>query len=187
MTDQETLFLVGAGLIVIGVLTVLIFFRRKRTGRLREHFGPEYDQTVLAAGGRGKAEADLVARERRVDRLTLRPLTATERDFYLSSWTRIQAQFVDDPADAVRQADQLLGVVMSTAGYPVADFDQRLGDISVDHPLVVEHYRAGHGIAVRHASGQAGTEDLRQAMIHYRTLFDELVQDTATAAIPRQA
>lgn len=175
MTDQQTILVVGAGLIVVAVLTILIFFRRKRTDRLRDHFGPEYDQTVVATGARGKAEADLRAREKRVDRLTLRPLAASERDFYLSSWTRIQAQFVDDPADAVRQADQLLGVVMSTAGYPVADFEQRVGDMSVDHPLVVEHYRAGHAIALRHASGQAGTEDLRQAMIHYRTLFDELV------------
>jgi hypothetical protein len=97
-----------------------------------------------------------------------------DRDRYVASWRKVQAQFVDDPKSSVTQADQLLGEVMSTRGYSVSDFEQRAADISVNHPLVVENYRAAHEIAVRHARGQASTEDLRQAMIHYRTLFDEL-------------
>ena len=174
--DQTTIiYVVAAVVAAVIVIAVLLMLRKRRTDRLRAHFGPEYDHAMLETGRRGKAETSLREREKRVDKLTIRPLTATERDFYLASWDKVQAQFVDDPGGSVIQADQLLGVVMSTSGYSVADFEQRAADVSVEHPLVVEHYRAGHEVAVRHQSGLAATEDLRQAMIHYRTLFNELV------------
>jgi hypothetical protein len=172
--DPAILYGVGALVAAILLIAALLFLRNRKTNRLRAQFGPEYHHAV-EQDGRGKAEAGLRAAEKRVDKLTLRAPTATERDFYLSSWAKIQANFVDDPAHAVTEADQLLGLVMSTCGYSLADFDQRAADLSVEHPLVVEHYRAGHAIAVRQASSQATTEEQRQAMIHYRTLFDDLI------------
>lgn len=104
----------------------------------------------------------------------------------IATWQSTQAEFVDDPREAAQRADALLGDVMAARGYPVSDFEQRAADLSVDHPLVVQHYRAGHAIALRHEQGEAGTEDLRQAMIHYRSLFDELVTETETAHAPAQ-
>ncbi len=173
--DQTTTYVIVAVVAAVVFFAVFLILRRRRTDRLRTHFGPEYEHAVLESGRRGKGEASLLEREKRVDKLTLRPLTATERDFYSASWDKIQAQFVDDPGGSVIQADQLLGVVLSTRGYAVADFERRAADLSVEHPLVVEHYRAGHAIALRHQDGQASTEELRQATIHYRTLFNELV------------
>jgi hypothetical protein len=105
---------------------------------------------------------------------------------FIDRWKDVQARFVDGPARAVADADALLGEVMTARGYPVSDFEQRAGDISVDHPEVVRNYRAGHDIALRHAQGNASTEDLRQAMIHYRSLFDELVNETEAPAAERQ-
>jgi hypothetical protein len=176
LITHEPAIIYGVVAIVVAVLLVsaLLFLRNRKTTRLRAQFGPEYDHAVEQSG-RGKAESNLRAAEKRVEKLTLHPPTAAERDFYLSSWAKIQAKFVDDPAIAVTEADQLLGLVMSTCGYPLADFDQRAADISVDHPEVVKHYRAGHDIAMRQAGGQASTEEQRQAMIHYRTLFDDLI------------
>ena len=187
----------AAVLIVVGVVVVVViaaaalFARNRRTKGLRSRFGPEYDRAVEARGGRGKAEADLHKLEKRVQKLDIRPLQPAERDRFATSWREVQSNFVDDPASAVNRADTLLGDVMSTRGYPVGDFDQRAADVSVDHPLVVEHYRAAHDIAVRHRLGQATTEDLRQAMIHYRSLFDDLTADavapaTATEEVARR-
>ena len=159
---------------IVGIASAM-FLRKNKTQRLQTRFGPEYARAVEESGGRRKAEAGLEQREKRVEGFAIRPLAASDRERYIASWRTVQAEFVDDPKKSVTQADQLLGDVMSTRGYSVSDFEQRSADISVDHPLVVENYRAAHEIAVRHASGQASTEDLRQAMIHYRTLFDELV------------
>ena len=168
-------------LIVVAVVAVLAvagswFFQRRQSEHLRSRFGPEYEHEVEEKGSRRKAEAELRGREKRVDKLDIRPLEPSARQGFLQRWTEVQAQFVDDPAKAVAYADDLLAEVMRTRGYPVSDFDQRAGDVSVDHPKVVEHYRSGHEIALKHERGDAGTEDLRQAMIHYRALFDELVQ-----------
>ncbi len=132
-------------------------------------------------GSRRKAEAALDERADRVERLHIRPLSAGDRARFVEAWGRVQARFVDGPGGAVIDADQLLGDVMSTRGYPVSDFEQRAADISVDHPLVLAHYRAAHQSAVRQTQGQATTEDLRQAMIHYRTLFEELVNEPEAA------
>jgi len=164
----------------------LLFTRKRRTERLRTQFGGvEYARAVNEGGGRRKAEAALDQRADRVEGLHIRPLAAGDRARFVESWGRVQARFVDGPGGAVTDADRLLGDVMSTRGYPVSDFEQRAADISVDHPQVLENYRAAHQTALRQANGQANTEDLRQAMIHYRTLFEELVaepQEQAQAA-----
>ena len=182
--SQTGWIIVAVVVIAAIVIAALVWSRRRRSDRLRDQFGPEYDRAVEEKGGRAKAEAELAERERRVHKLHIRPLDTSERREFMDRWTEVQARFVDDPPRAVAFADALLGQVMKARGYPVTDFDQRAGDISVDHPIVVEHYRKAHDIAVRHEGGQASTEDLRQAMIHYRALFDNLggVQGPASSA-----
>jgi hypothetical protein len=180
--DRTTLIIIFS-VILIGLagIATLIFLRKRKTERLRTRFGPEYARAVQDSGNRRQGEAGLQEREKRVEGFAIRPLAPTDRERCIASWRKVQAQFVDDPRSSVTQADQLLGDVMSTRGYSLSDFEQRAADISVNHPLVVENYRAAHEIAVRHARGQASTEDLRQAMIHYRTLFDELVGEPEMA------
>ena len=175
---------IAVAVVVVALLIIgaVMWSRRRRSEHLREHFGHEYDRTVDAAGNRTKAEADLLKREKRVEKLHIRPLEPSERREFADRWTEVQARFVDDPARAVAFADALLADVMKARGYPVSDFEQRAGDISVDHPVVVEHYHKGHEIALRHQRGEASTEDLRQAMIHYRALFDNLVGAEAPSA-----
>jgi hypothetical protein len=177
--DQNLLILIVV--VAVAAVAAMMLLRRKRTEHLRSRFGPEYEHEVEHLGSRGKAEAELAKREKRVEKLNIVPLEPAARAQFAERWTDVQARFVDDPPRAVAFADALLAEVMSARGYPVADFDQRAGDISVDHPKVVEHYRAGHDIALRHKRGEAGTEDLRQAMIHYRSLFDELVGEKEPA------
>jgi len=164
-----------AVIVLIAVGIVVWELRRRRSQRLRAQFGPEYNRTVAEVGGRAKAEARLTELTQRVHKFDIRPLNPAERTRYIEEWGRVQAHFVDAPAGAVAEADQLLGDVMATCGYPVGDFEQRAADISVDHPVVTQNYRAAHEIALRQAGGHASTEELRRAMIHYRTLFDELV------------
>ena len=155
-----------------------LFSESARTGRLRTQFGgAEYDRAVKEDGSRRHAEAGLKERTQRVESLNIRPLASGDRARFVDSWRRVQLRFVDGPGGAVTEADQLLRDVMTTRGYPVTDFEQQAADISVDHPLVMEKYRLAHAIAVRQTQGQANTEDLRQAMIHYRTLFEELVRE----------
>jgi hypothetical protein len=171
--------IVGIVIIAVAILAVVFLIvqaiSHRRTKRLRTQFGPEYDRTVAELGGRSRAEKRLAARSERVQKLNIRSLTQAERERFAIEWERVQAHFVDAPAGAVAEADQLLGDVLATSGYPVGDFEQRAADISVDHPLVTQNYRAAHSIALRHASGQATTEELRRAMIHYRALIEELV------------
>lgn len=183
--DERTLIVVLIVVIVVMVAVAAIFFleKRKQSVQLRSRFGPEYDRTLKETGNRAQAEAALKERERRVERLNIRPLSSEDATRFRESWGKIQTQFVDNPKGAVTEADQLLGEVMAKRGYPVGDFEQRAADISVEHPTVVEHYRAGHDIALRHAKGQASTEDLRQAMIHYRTLFKDLVGEQETPSM----
>ena len=169
-------------LIIVAVVAILaiggwLLYNKRHSEHLRSRFGSEYDHQVEEVGSRSKAEADLAAREKRVSKLTIRPLSPADQDRFLERWTKVQATFVDDPERSVDYADALLAEVMSARGYPVSDFDQRAGDISVDHPNVVQHYRAGHDIAVRHSRGEASTDELRQALIHYRSLFEELVTE----------
>jgi sensor domain CHASE-containing protein len=167
---------------VIAGIVIWISIRKRRTERLRTQFGgSEYSRAVKQGGSRRQAEAVLDERAERVEKLHIRPLAPGDRARFVESWARIQARFVDGPGSAVTDADQLLGDVMSTRGYPVSDFEQRAADISVDHPLVLENYRAAHQSAFRQTQGRASTEDLRQAMIHYRTLFEELVGESEMA------
>jgi len=174
MNTTELIVLALATVMLIAA--VLILFRRQRTQKLRSKFGPEYGRAVQDSGGAAKAEARLQAREKRVGHYGLRPLTREERQRFESDWRKLQGRFVDNPKDATALADTLLGEVMSARGYPPdSDFDRRLEDLSVDHAQTVQNYRAAHDMALRHARGEASTEDMRQAMIHYRTLFDELV------------
>jgi hypothetical protein len=167
-------------LIVVGVLILAaavwaVLQARRRRRYLQHRFGPEYDHAVDATGSKSRAEKELAHREQRVRQFELRPLGPADFDRFTRSWQDVQARFVDDPLIAVAEADRLVDEVMRTRGYPMGDFEQRAADISVDHPQVVEHYRAARVIATRARQGQATTEDLRQAMVHYRTLFEDLL------------
>lgn len=175
LTPTQIAIIVAVVVVIIGIL--VYFLQRRRSERLREHFGPEYDRAVAERGGRRPAEAVLEQRTERVKKFHIRPLTAEDKDRFTEQWDRVQAHFVDAPAGAVAEADQLLGDIMATCGYPMGDFEQRAADISVDHPVVTQNYRSAHEIALRQAKGQASTEDLRRAMIHYRSLFDDLVNE----------
>jgi hypothetical protein len=162
-----------AVIVVAGVL--LWQMRRKRSEKLRSRFGPEYDRVVHKTGDIKAAEAALEARARRVQSLHIVPLSSDDAMRFSAAWRGVQERFVDDPGRAVTAADRLVGEVMHDRGYPLGDFEQRVDDISVDHPDVVINYRAAREIAQAHARGQAGTEDLRQAMVHYRALFHDLL------------
>jgi hypothetical protein len=182
LSTIELALVIALAVIVVTAIAAWLFFRKRRTGKLRTKFGgAEYDRALKEDGSRRHAEAGLKERTERVENLNIRPLAAGDRARFLESWSRVQARFVDGPGGAVTEADQLLRDVMSTRGYPVSDFEQRAADISVDHPLVMENYRTAHAIAVRQTQGQANTEDLRQAMIHYRTLFEDLVGEPEVA------
>jgi FtsZ-interacting cell division protein ZipA len=173
---------------VVVVLAVVVWraLARRRTGRLRQQFGPEYDRTVGTTDSKREAEAELQAREERREQFAIRPLSQAARDRYVQSWQSVQAQFVDDPRGAVAQADSLIQSVMADRGYPVDDFEQRAADISVDHPQVVENYRQGHRLAQASADGSDSTENLRQAMRHYRALFEELVEPSSEQPTTRE-
>jgi hypothetical protein len=173
--------------VVAIVATAIVLVLRSRTKRLQAQFGPEYTRAVEETGSRYKAEAELAGLEKRVKRYSLQPLTSADRDRFQQSWRTIQANFIDDPGGALLEADQLLEKVMSARGYPPSDFQQRAAEISVDHATVVEHYRLGHEIALRHSERKATTEELRQAMIHYRALFDELMADATAPPLRARA
>ena len=175
-TQIETI--IAIVLMAAASIAIALSLRKRRTERLRTQFGgAEYTRAVTEGGSRRQAEAVLDKRAERVERLHIRPLAPGDRARFVESWGRVQARFVDGPGSAATDADQLLGDVMSTRGYPVSDFEQRVADISTDHPLVLDNYRAAHHTAVRQTRGLASTEDLRQAMIHYRTLFEELISE----------
>lgn len=150
--------------------------QRRRSTRLRQQFGSEYDRAVESAGDRTHAEKELEAREDRVKALDIRPLDDDERERFRERWLIVQALFVDDPQSALGDADTLIGDVMRARGYPVGDFEQRAADVSVDHPEVVDHYRTAHGIATSQRGGAADTEQLRQAMVHFRALVSDLLE-----------
>jgi hypothetical protein len=169
--------------LVVAVLVASAWVRRRRSHILQEGFGPEYDLTVHRAGNQTRAEAELRERQRRRDELELRPLAPIARRGYLEAWHGTQADFVDDPATAIDEADRLIQSVMRDRGYPVEDFDDRASIISVDHPVVVERYRRAHAVTVANAGGDATTESLRRAMQDYRALFVELVEDTTDSDI----
>ena len=180
------------GVVVLAVLALAAWFiakkRREQSRRLQQHFGSEYGRTVEALGGRTKAESDLMAREKRVERLVLTPLTLAEAARFTDAWNALQSRFVDNPKGVVVQADQLVRELMLKRGYPMGDFERRAGDISVDHPTIVASYRAAQAIAVRDERDVADTEELRQAVVHFRALFDELleVKEATQEALPEE-
>ncbi|MDQ3890669.1 MAG: hypothetical protein M3312_09010 [Actinomycetota bacterium] len=168
-------------LIVIAAIVVLAaiawaLVRRRRSQLMRERYGPEYDRAVEERGRPREAEQELARREEKRQRLDIVPLSPEARDRYVASWREVQSRFVDDPAGALGDADGLVEQVMRDRGYPMDEFEQRAADISVDHPNVVENYRSGHAIYLANEGGEATTEDLRQAVIHYRALFEELLE-----------
>jgi hypothetical protein len=181
LMDPKFMALVVVVILIIAVLAWLyVRKRRTTTADLRQRFGPEYERAVRQHGSERKAEAKLEDREKRVEKLNIRDLDPMEHERFLQRWESVQSRFVDSPKGAVAEADDLVSSLMKTRGYPVSDFDQRAADISVDHPRVVENYRSAHEIALRVGTSGATTEDLRTAMIHYRSLFEELVQVPAT-------
>ena len=173
MQPEIIILIAVLAILVIGAVIAFMYVRR-RSRHLRERFGTEYDRTV--GDSRFSGERELASRERRVERLDIRPLDPEQRDEFARRWRDIQAQFVDTPGEAVQEAGTLVHEVMGERGYPVEDFEQREADLSVHHGEVLEHYRAAHGITVAYREGHAGTEDLRQAMVHYRSLFEELLE-----------
>ena len=177
LLDPKLIALVAAVIVIIAVLAWLyVRKRRSTTEDLRQKFGSEYDRAVLKHGSERKAQSKLEDRAKRVEKLNIRELDPTEHERFSKRWGAVQSRFVDSPKGAVAEADDLVSSVMKARGYPVSDFDQRAADISVDHPRVVENYRTAHEIALRLGKDAATTEDLRTAMIHYRSLFEELVQ-----------
>ncbi len=177
LMDPKLIVLAAVVVLIIAVLAWLYVRKRRSTTQdLRQKFGPEYDRAVLKHGSERKAQSKLEDREKRVERLNIRDLDPTEHERFSKRWEAVQSRFVDSPKGAVAEADDLVSSVMKARGYPVSDFDQRAADISVDHPRLVENYRSAHQIALRVGKDQATTEDLRTAMIHYRSLFEELVQ-----------
>ncbi|HEY1677648.1 MAG TPA: hypothetical protein VGG04_08085 [Candidatus Sulfotelmatobacter sp.] len=178
--DQNHLYL----LIVVAIIAIIVIAaaafitsRKRRSEKLRQKFGPEYERVVKQQGDERKAEGVLEYRAKRREHFKIRPLSAADKSSYAVRWNEVQARFVDDPRGAVAVADNLVTDVMQARGYPIGDFEQRAADLSVDYPVVVDNYRAAHGIALRHSAGQASTEDLRQAMVHYRALFQELLDE----------
>jgi len=168
-----TSIILAAAVIVLGAM---LFTQRRRSGQLQQRFGPEYERTVDHYGSQKDAEEELIARERRVNRFRIVPLSREDAARFSEDWRAVQNRFVDDPKAAVEDADRQVRALMQRRGYPMGDFEQRAADLSVDHAEVVEHYRTAHQIAVRNQGGKANTEDLREAIVHYRAIFEELLE-----------
>lgn len=176
MQTTPVVWYVVAAIVIIAIIVAIAAASRKQSStRLRRRFGPEYDRTVEAAGDQKAAERELAEREQRVRKFHIEELPAGARTRYTEEWRTVQSRFVDQPRDALAQADTLVTNVMRDRGYPMDDFDRRAADLSPDHPVTVQNYRAAHDIATRSETGEVSTEDLRQAMVHYRTLFDDLL------------
>lgn len=174
--DSQTLMIIGVGVVVLLLaLAAWAYSSRRQRVSLRERFGPEYERTVEAVGA-DRADAELRERAERVSRFNLHKLTNEQVSAFAREWRRIQSRFVDDPDGAVGEADRLVTQVMTARGYPLEDFDRRAADLSVDHPVVVQNYRTARALAQRHHRGEAGTEEMRQAVVNYRALVDELLE-----------
>ena len=176
MDTQVMIALIAAIVIVLGALGVWYYVRRTTSRKLRDQFGPEYDHAVRRLRSEELAEAELMERKNRVSKYKIVSLPRAESARYQERWIAVQSRFVDQPETAVADADRLVTEVMEKRGYPVTHFEQSAADLSVDHPDVVENYRAAHRIAERSHSGRADTEELREALIFYRALFQELLE-----------
>ena len=185
LSANPTLSYILAGVLIAAVIAVIAWSyaqnKRRQSRRLQQRFGPEYEHTVNEFGDRAKAEAELAAREKRVERLNVTQLTPADAARFAQAWNALQARFVDDPKAAVAQADRLVHELMTKRGYPMGDFERRAADISVDYPEVVANYRAARAVALRDERGQASTEELRKAVVHYRALFQELLEVSPSA------
>lgn len=175
MTSSNSTLYIIVAVVVVAIIIAIVASQRARSSRLQKRFGPEYDRVVEQTGDRGAAERELAQREARVRKFHIEELPAGARDRYTEEWRTVQSRFVDKPKDALVDADRLVTSVMRDRGYPMENFDQRVADISADHPQVVENYRAAHDIAARSERGEVTTEDLRVAMVHYRALFTDLL------------
>lgn len=169
-------------LVIVLAALAAILLTRRRTAALHERFGPEYDRVVEKSGDRRAAEQELQQRAQRRQQLNIRPLDAMQREAFAASWRTVQARFVDAPREAVADAESLVRDVIQQRGYPVGEFDQQEADLSVDHADVLNHYRAAHDVALRDSNGEATTEDLRAAMVHYRAMFDSLLKPEPSGA-----
>ncbi len=178
MNTTYTYFIVAVVLVlvIIGIILGPIFARRKRSQRFHDKFGSEYDHTVKTMGNQKKAQTEMDERQKHVETLNIHPLSVSERDRYLADWNAIQTKFIDQPGQATVEADHLIMVVMQMRAYPVSDFEQRAADISISYPALVSNYRAAREIAIKNEHHLANTEELRQALIYYRSLFDELLK-----------
>jgi hypothetical protein len=177
---------VAAVLVIAGAVAAFVIDQDKKRRRVREDFGPEYHRELARTGDRGRAQKELEERQKRVASFDLKPLSAEDSRRFSDQWRSTQERFVDDPKSATRDADGLIQEVMETRGYPVSDFDQRAADISVDHPEIVQNYRSAHQISEANDRGEASTEDLRQAFVHYRSLFQDLLE-TEDAPVEAEA
>jgi len=177
LTITAIAILFGIGLVITIIAVAWMAVRSRRSAQLKSRFGPEYRRVARTEGGVAEAESILLAREKRVKKLDIKPLTEAQRTEFADIWEHAQAEFVDDPIAAVTHADVLVQEVMNVRGYPVADFEQRVADVSVDHPAVVQNYRLAHEIAELTDDEEVGMEKLREAMLHYRALFADLLHD----------
>ena len=175
MNSTYIIITVVVVLVIIGAILGFVFSRRNRKQELHDQFGSEYDHTVETMGDEKKAQTELDERRAHVKALDIRPLSVSERERYMADWTAVQSKFVDEPGQAIVDADRLIMEVMQVRAYPVSDFEQRAADISVTYPALVSNYRAAREIAIKNEQHQATTEELRQAMIYYRSLFEELL------------
>ena len=176
--DTRMLVYIAIAVVIVIVVAALLASRKRRSDQLKQRFGPEYDRAVLQHGDARHAETVLADREKRVEKFSIRPLPGGDRERYTEEWAGVQRRFVDDPSMAVTEADKLVTKVMTARGYPMSDFEQRTADISVNYPGVVQNYRSAREIVVRHTQGQSTTEDLRQAMVYFRSLFEELLDSS---------
>ena len=179
MNTTSILLAVVLVLVIIGAILIVVSARRRRSKRYHDQFGTEYDHTVQAMGDEKKAQTELDERQKHVKALDIRPLSASERERYLADWTAVQSKFVDDPGQAIVDADRLIIEVMQLRAYPVSDFEQRAADLSVNYPDLVSNYRAAREIAIKNKQNLADTEELRQAMVYYKSLFEELLETEA--------
>lgn len=186
MTMDSNMMAVALILIALLAVAALLQWRRHHSHTLEKHFGPEYERTVSKFGSRSKAERELAERERRVEKLEIVPLSREDATRFSESWKGLQARFVDDPKSSLAEADALVRDLMHKRGYPMGDFERRAADISVNYPMVVDHYRAAHDIALRDRRGEADTEAQRQALIHYRALFSELLETDTPREMRRE-
>lgn len=173
--DTQTLAVIAVVVVLI-VVAAWLLYQRRQSKTLEERFGAEYHRTVEELGSRPKAEAELMTRQKRVEKFNILPLTPADAARFSQAWRALQGRFVDNPKGVLQEADQLVQELMQKRGYPMADFEGRAADVSVDHPAVVEHYRAAQAIAMRDQRGEADTEEMRRAVVHYRALFDDLLE-----------